>query len=72
MKIIWKLDRVLLLPLTHKKEDRSWTIRKWAKGWFIAGHPWLWCPQCGDGFETWHEFWHRKCETCEWIEHLNQ
>jgi hypothetical protein len=43
LKIIWKLDRALLLPLTHKlQEDRTWTPRKWAKGWFMAGHPWLW------------------------------
>lgn len=76
IKVIWWIHTHWLLPLTHKEEPPdspwagSWRVRRWAKGWFINGHPWiLWCG-CGDGLENWHEVWHRKCSNCEFIEEI--
>ena len=71
IKLIWKLDRLLLLPITHRPDDGCHTPREWAKhvkmgSWQLVDHPWLWCG-CGDSFETWQELKQRTCHNCEVI-----
>lgn len=68
IKLIWKLDILLLLPLTYRPYNgcyapRSITKRIKLGSWRLIDHPWLWCD-CGDSMETWQEVKQGKCMIC--------